>query len=455
MSVKKKLVKNGIAASLQKGVRVLDQLLLVPFFITSWGAAYYGEWLTLTIIPTILGFSDLGFGTAAANSFVLKYAANDKQGAANIAKSGFLTISILIIASLLVSVILIATLNYFQLFDKSLIDKDQAIIAVSLLMVARIISFYQQLYEAYYRATRRASLSINLQSGYAALNLTVGMIVLIMGGDIVLFSLTTLIITIGFTILYIIVAKNILPISKEYLGVIYMSDIKLMINKGFGFLMSPVWQAIYFQGTTFVVRIVLGPEAVAIFNTVRTLTRTINQGYSLIISAIIPELQFEIGAGNMEKARKIFRIALSLVVMIALVGSVFLFIFGSWFYELWTQKALILSPMMLNIFIIGIVFNAVWWTSSFIFSVMNRPYDFAWAGVLSALLSVVASYFLALQFGLIGAAIGSLLMDVILFFYVLPKSCKLLDQSLSQLINESIKDFKDIWLLQIKQLLIK
>ena len=74
MSLKKKLIYNGLASALQKVVKVSEQLLLVPFFITAWGAVYYGEWLTLTIIPTIIGFSDLGFGTAAANSFVLRYA---------------------------------------------------------------------------------------------------------------------------------------------------------------------------------------------------------------------------------------------------------------------------------------------------------------------------------------------------------------------------------------------
>ena len=74
MTLKKRLLKNGLASVFQKGVRVLEQLFLVPFFITAWGAAYYGEWLTLTIIPSVIAFSDLGFGTASANSFVLSYA---------------------------------------------------------------------------------------------------------------------------------------------------------------------------------------------------------------------------------------------------------------------------------------------------------------------------------------------------------------------------------------------
>ena len=93
MSIIKGIISNGLANVVQKIVRIADQLLLVPFFLTHWGAAMYGEWLTLTIIPSVLAFSDLGFGSAVSNSFVLAYAAGDKQKAADLRKSGFWIIS--------------------------------------------------------------------------------------------------------------------------------------------------------------------------------------------------------------------------------------------------------------------------------------------------------------------------------------------------------------------------
>jgi len=259
-----------------------------------------------------------------------------------------------------------------------------------------------------------------------------------------------MVIAVVYTIIYAIIAEKILPVRKEYKSVILKSDIKSIVNKGFGYLLSPVWQAIFFQGTTFVVRIVLGPEAVAVFNTVRTVTRAINQAYTTVISAIMPELQFEIGAGNMQKARKIFRMTLTLVIMIAFVGMIFLFFGGSWLYEEWTRKALNPPALMWNIFIIGILFNAVWWTTSFVFQVMNKPYGFSIAGVLGALLSVTASYFLAIPFGLNGAAIGSLFMDVILCIYILPRGCKLIGQPLNELISESFVDCEILYKNHIK-----
>ena len=104
MGVAKGILSNGLANIAQKIIRILDQLLLVPFFLTAWGATYYGEWLTLSIVPSILAFSDLGFGSAVSNGFVLAYASGDKQKAANLYRSGFWIIT----ASVLLGTVLTA-----------------------------------------------------------------------------------------------------------------------------------------------------------------------------------------------------------------------------------------------------------------------------------------------------------------------------------------------------------
>lgn len=442
MSLKKNLLKNGFATLIQKGIKISEQLLLVPFFITAWGAAYYGEWLTLTIIPSIIGFSDLGFGTAASNSFILKYASNEKQEASNIAKSGFYSINIIVILAMFFSLFIILGFNYFNLFDKSLIPKKEAIVAVTFLMLARILGFYQPLNEAYFRSARKASLSINLQSINSGLNLTVGLIVLLCKGNIVMYAFTNLIIAILFNIYYAILARRILPIHKDYIGVLLFSDIKTIFHKGFGFLLSPIWQAIFFQGTTFVVHIVLGPVAVTIFNTVRSLTRAVNQANAMVISTVLPELQYEMGAGNLLKARKIFRFGLAIITIIAIIGVVFLYFGGPWFYELWTRKTLNPPAMMWNIFIIGIVFNGIWWMSSDVLIAVNKPYEFTIVGVIVAIISVIVTYFLSELLGLIGAAFGSLILDIMLLVYIVPRSFKIINQPLNTLFTDTVNDIR-------------
>lgn len=440
MSLKKKILGNGIATGIQKLIRVSEQLLLVPFFINAWGSAYYGEWLTLTIVPSVIAFSDLGFGTAAANSFVLKYASGDKVGAANTAKTGFLIISCMVLFGTLISFVVIFLCSYFHLFDKSLINKTDAIWSISILILARLISFYDQFFEAYYRAARKAALSINLLSVKSILNIVAGLVVLLSGYHVVAFAISQLTVNILFAFYYRTKAFNLLALWKEAKGTVLKTDVRDITTKGLGYLMSPIWQSIYFQGTTFVVRLALGPQAVTIFNTVRTLSRSVNQIYNMINGTVFPELQYEIGSGNFDRARKLFRMSVVGVILLAFIGAVFLWLLGPWFYKIWTNNKLLVPGTMWNIFVLGILLNAIWWTASMVFRAFNKPYQLSYIGVISASLSVISSYILTIKMGLVGAALGSLVLEIIMACYILPTACKLLGISLTDVFRNGKDD---------------
>lgn len=445
MSIKKKLLGNGIAVIFQKSVRVLEQLILVPFFITAWGAAYYGEWITLTIIPNIFVLSDLGFGTAAANYFVLKYAGGARQEAADVSKSGFRIITIVILVGLLVTGGVLFVLGEFNVFDKSLIDKNEAITAVSILILARLLAFYVQLFEAYYRAARRASLSINLITLQSFFNIVAGFFVLLAGYGIVMFAISQLIVTLIFVAGYGLYSSKLIDFSKEGItGVVKKEDIKAITSKGLGYLMSPIWQAIFFQGTTFVVRIVLGAESVVVFNTIRSLTRSVNQLINMLDTIIFPEMQYEIGLNNISKAAKLYRTAMIVAIAIAGAGVVFLMIFGLWFYGIWTNNQLVVSKSVWSLLIIGILFNAMWWLGGVVFRAYNQPFKYTIAGTICSLISVCASYVLASLYGMVGIAIGCLLLEVLMAAYVLPSSLILLNTSLADFFTQGKDDIRQL-----------
>ena len=131
MSSKQQIIYNAIANMLSKSTRVLEQLIVVPFFLKEWGPAYYGEWITLTIIPSILAFSDLGFGSAASNSFVLTYASGDKAKSANIYRSALFIISCTIVLGLILSTVILFSTFKLGGFENSLIETKVAIISRS------------------------------------------------------------------------------------------------------------------------------------------------------------------------------------------------------------------------------------------------------------------------------------------------------------------------------------
>ncbi|TRX40112.1 lipopolysaccharide biosynthesis protein [Flavobacterium restrictum] len=441
MSVKKRLLKNGISSLFLRLVTISEQFLLVPIFISAWGADYYGEWLTLTIIPSIVGLLDVGFGLAVANTFILNYVSGNKQAAANTYKSGMFTLHLIVFLSMLVAFVFVFTLNYFDIFDKLLIPKNEAIIAVSILIFSKIILFYKQLFDAIFVASRKFNISVNLQAIYSTLLIISSVIILLFKGGIVLFSLVNLIVTLFYVFIYAIIAKRILPL-KSFNGQVVVSEIKNLFKVGIGYLLAKVWEAIFFQGTTFVVRVVLGPIAVTIFNTVRKLSRTIFQVNTLVVSSVMPELQYALGKRQFNQARKLFRFNVFIVLLMSVLGVLLLISFGSWFYQVWTRKELAPPNVMWYVFIFGIVFNSLWAISSEVILAANKPYSFTIPATVMAIVSILISYIFALKFGLSGVAIGSLVMDITLCMYLLPFSCRLLHQPLNEIFSTISLDFK-------------
>ena len=174
-NIVKGIIGNGLAQITLKVIRVMEQLLLIPFFLAAWGAAYYGEWITLSIIPTVLTFTNFGFGSAVSNSFVLAYTGGDKQKAANINKNGILVVGGSILIGGIITAIILFGGSYFHIFENSIIPINEAILAIALLMIGRLISFYHLLIEGYYRGVRKAVLSGFLYAGCSAINLLVGL----------------------------------------------------------------------------------------------------------------------------------------------------------------------------------------------------------------------------------------------------------------------------------------
>lgn len=439
-SIAKGIAANGAINILQKLVRVLEQLLLIPFFLVQWGAEYYGEWLTLSIIPSILAFSDLGFGSAVSNSFVLAYSSGDKKHSADLSRSGIAVISFSVAIGVVLTIGTLLVGNSFGLFKHSVIDAQSAMIAVTLLMASKLIGFYGQLIEGYFRAAHKAPLSGIYMVGNGLLNIIVGISVLFAGFGITGYSLSQLIVAVLFNVVYCYSGQRLIDFEGNK-GVIRRSDISDIAKKGMGYLATPIWQAIYFQGSTFVVRIALGAEAVAVFNTVRTVCRSVNQLFSVINAGIFPDMQYEYGRGNLKTVQKLYRISILASFIIAFIGFVLLITAGQYIYGVWTNHKLDVPTDMWTIFMFGVLLNAAWWTSVVVYRVTNKPYHFAIMATAMSVVSVGASYLLASPLGLVGVAIGAVLFDLVMAIYVPYDGCRIFKMKLSDLWTHIPSDY--------------
>lgn len=435
MSIKKRILKNGIASVLNKLVRVAEQLLLVPFFISSWGAAYYGEWLTLTTIPTFLAFSDFGFGTAAANSFVLTYAKGEKPQANNIFKTGFYSVLFVMILLFLLGSIVIFSAEKFNIFDKLLINKNEAILSVSFLILARLMDFIYPFADSIFRAMQKANISMNLLTIRLTINLFAGLVLLMLGFGVVEFALSQLLISILFNMGFFYFGTRMLGENLLSKGKFILNDAKELAKTGFHYLLSPLWQAGYFQGTTLIIRYFLGAEAVTIFNTVRTLSRSLRQGLNILSASIFPELQFELGLGRMKSVINLMGFSLVFSTSLSILGVLFLAIFGLDLYQLWTKNQINLAYSVWLVFLSASIFNTIWTSTEILFYGMNKPEKINYYAVVITLISLFLTFVGAKFFGLLGSVLGAVSFEIILAFAIFPVFLKSMNIGFMQFIQ--------------------
>lgn len=440
MTLKKNILKNGFASLMQKGLRVGEQLLLVPFFLSAWGAAYYGEWLTLSAFPMILSLSDVGIGSSAANTFVLTYLNKDYQKAKRIYRAGVYLISSVILIGVFLGAIIIFILDYTNTFNALEIPKIYSIKVLCVLMVTQLVRFYDPLLGARFLAIRKAAQSINIQSVRMGLQLVISIMILLLGGEMLAISIGILVITILSLITnYLITLNKLAELTNIKVNNV-KQEFKDILMKGLSYLLNPLWQSLFFQGSTIIVRTLLGPQSVAVFNTVRTLTRSVNQLFIVVNVSIFPEMQYEYGRGNLDIVRKLFRGAFVLVSLIATTSIFALGLFGPYFYGIWTQGKLEVPLDVWWLMIIAILFNAQWWTSVVIFRATNEPRAMAVSGVISASLTLLCSWFLTKEYGLIGTAISMFVMEIMMLLLLLPRGLKLIEQPLKGLYSQGFNE---------------
>ncbi len=85
--------------------------------------------------------------------------------------------------------------------------------------------------------------------------------------------------------------------------------IKDLFKKGMAFQAFPLGNALLFQGNILVVETVLGPIAVVLFSTARTLVRSVNQTMEMVNQIVSPEFSILFGKNDFANVRRLHRLS--------------------------------------------------------------------------------------------------------------------------------------------------
>ncbi|WP_180042662.1 lipopolysaccharide biosynthesis protein [Acinetobacter sp. YH16039] len=433
MSLFKRIVSNGIASTLDKLAKMAEHLLLVPFFIYFWGVDVYGEWLTLMILPTVFALSHLGFGNAVGNTFILEYLGGAKNKAANTLATGISIINYGVILISVISLLILFGLKEFGIFNKMLINPSEAAISIYLMFCIPLVTFYLAVYEQFYKLAKKAHIGIFISACTTILKIIVAVVLLNHGSGPLGIASGFLIITIIMNIIYIYISKKIFKDKDLKEGKFDRNILGFLFFKGIGYFLNPLWRALYFQGTTLLIRVMLGPSAVVIYNTMRVLMNTSAQVFNIVSSSIYPDFQVAVGEKNPKKVNNLFSFIFISNIIVAIAFMIFISIFGKDIYVWWTKGKILVPNDIWIYFISSVIFYAMWFSQSLIFESHNKPYSLTLTGILVSIISVSTTWFSIKILGINGIGVGVLIFDLTMFLVLSKISSNLVKSSFFQI----------------------
>jgi len=417
------------ATSIGPVVTILAQLVSVPVFLHSWGPRLYGEWLILSAIPTYIAFSDVGFGNVAANDMTMRVASGDRDGALVTFQSTWVFISM---TSLLVVVGFMSaawTMPLTRWLNLSSTTPGDARMILTMLCVYSLLCLQADLTTSGFRCEGNYALGMLIKNVLRLVEtLTVTVFVAAHAKPIQAAAMYLIIRAIGTpTMAWLMMRKS----GWLHYGLRYATfeRTKGLAVPAIAYMAFPIGSALSLQGMVLVIAAVLGPIAVAIFSTMRTLTRFGFQLMEAFKNSVWPELSLAYGVQNWALARRLHRIACQAALWSSFGSSIFLYFAGSRIIAVWTHGRIVMDVAAFHWLLLVIVANSFWYTSSVVTVASNTHERVAAVYLAGTAASLLIARLLLPSFGISGAAMALLAIDLIVGWYVISSSLAALSES--------------------------
>lgn len=423
----RRFLRGAAAALASQVVRAGTQLVLVPVFLAAWGEALYGEWLTLSAMAAQMGLLDLGVQTFVLNRLNQHRARGEHDDYARVLHSALWWCLTLAGAAALLAAGGAALLPIESWFRLSLVDHGLAAATAAVLFVQMAAQVPYGLVTGIYRTVGEYPAGMAVYNADRILHtaLTAGVVVL--GGGLVHVALVQLVpacLCVAWVLrdlrrrhpdLAVGVSRRERGLALSFLG---PSSLFFLIRAS---------QAAAIQGVALVAGALLGPAAVAVFVTLRTLCNLVRQLANSLSNALWPELTALEARGDLATLRRVHGLAVKAVTAASLAAALALHWCGGVVVELWTGGELSYSQPLMDALLLLLVVQAPWTTSSIVLVATNRHGPVALAYGLSSALGLALAWVLGREHGLPGLVLGVLAGEVLVAAWLVPAAtCRLL-----------------------------
>lgn len=422
--------KNIVANLFGIGVQLINQIVLIPFYLKFWDKNLYSDWIVISAIGSFFAISDIGLNSVTANQFTINYAGNNLKECNSLLTNNYLVISIVSFFSIVLCIFYLFNFDIISNLGLHYLKKSEANFVFICLVINIFIGMWTTVVNSIFRAISKIHFVVILDNISRLLD---GLIILVF--IIFKFSLLKMVITLLIPKLLIYIIK--LHYSKRYYSFklsyknVDFKLIKKTLAPSIAFMGFPIGNAIVYQGFTLFVNKFFGSTSVITYNTTRTLCNFMRQIINVVQQSVWPEYSIAYGKMDIPRMRLLHRMVFKYTNLLGFSISIFLLFFGPSIFNFWTQNNVVFDLGIMISFLLILNIENIWTSSSVCLMATNKHVKLGVIYVLFCILSLFCATILGkLNVNLVFIILSILIVHIPLSFYSLQYSLKLTKDNL-------------------------
>ena len=348
-----------VANAFAQLVLILPQVTIPSALLFTLGAERAGAWLLALTLSNLLLLADFGVTMSVSAKLLHLKARHEVEEA----KRQFTTSLVLVLGfglgmaglcSALILALPTSPVAGLASLEPDLVPLLLCLIGASL---AQLLTTY---FTLLVRADDRYASATYVGSLYGAAEFAVALSLILWGAS--LLSLAA-----GLLAIRLVCLAASAQYARQTIGWMRWSDDGLtgarlldQIRSGAAFSVIPAAQALLLSGPLIILGATANAASVALFSTLRTLTRTGLQAQLVVSNAVMPEYGKAVAQHNMAKAVQLIRRSLIAWTVIGIPFILAMSLIGLPVYELWTHHTVEAPQTLVVIFAVQVTLGALW-----------------------------------------------------------------------------------------------
>ena len=304
-------------------VTIFAQLFLAPVLLGAWGMQKYGVWLLLSAVPAYLTISDFGFTSVAKNEMTMKAANGDREGVLKTYHSVFAMLVVIAASVGMAFVFGVRAVRIDDAFAIAPVSAEAARTTLLLLGASSLLYQFTLLVSAGFRCSGRPA-----EEGLWAASGRLGEALAIAAGAWLspeIWVAASLVLVNRAAFLAVSYYRMTRPGAWLHFGVsrATVAEMRRLFLPSVSYMISIVAGVMLLQGPVMILGVTATPEAIAVFSTLRTLTRLGVSAANLFSYSLMPEYSRLFGAGRFDAFVRTIKLHL-----LAIAGCVCLYCVG-------------------------------------------------------------------------------------------------------------------------------